>query len=126
VYLNDWEYEDLISDDVKKRIRYLAISSWQAQSYRLWEASPSARLQRPEQRLRKYEALERIDFVTSYKCPGLKQPFRLNVCEDSVCLEDQSVYETFLRIVDLCRAMYPEWKVPQIRLAHYEVPQGWF
>jgi hypothetical protein len=72
------------------------------------------------------DLIPRIDFVTSYKCPELKEPFRLNICEDSVCLEDESVYENFLGMVDLCMAMYPEWKVPEIRLGHYEVPQGWF
>jgi hypothetical protein len=80
----------------------------------------------PYYHLRKYEALERIDFVSTYKHPELNHSFRLNICKSSDGFEDKEKYEQFLRLVNLCRVTYPDWKIPEIRLAHLERPPGVF
>jgi len=55
----------------------------------------------PDCYLRQYKALERIDIVSNYKDTPRAQLFRLELCEDLICLEDPDFYEDSLMLVDL-------------------------
>jgi hypothetical protein len=122
-------YEDVIPNEVKRRIRHLAISFWKIRSYLLSEEErrlhPYTNIpMMPYDHLRQYKALECIYFVASYKFQGRKQPLRPEICEDSedspISSEDSALYQQFLELVDLCKVTYPDWKAPEVRFTHFQ------